>query len=55
MSSELSITTRSQTVGDSYMLFLDSRLNLEHKLCQTAHVNFLQIMAGLNYVACYFL
>lgn len=51
MSSALSITTRRRIVGDSCLLFLDSRLNLEHKLCQSAHVNFPQIVAGLSYMA----
>ena len=51
MPSALSITTRRQIVGDSYLLFLDSGLNLEHKLCQSAHVNFPQITAGLSYRA----
>lgn len=50
-SSALGITTRRQIVGESHLLLLDSGLNLEHKICQPANVNFPQIVAGLSYMA----
>lgn len=51
MSYVLGITTHSQIAGDSYLLFFDSRLSPEHKLCQSAQVNFTQITAELSYMA----
>lgn len=37
-------------MGDSYVLFFDSGLNLEHKLCQSVDINLPEIMVVLNYV-----
>lgn len=54
MSSALKIITHRQIVRDSYMLFFDSGLNLEHKLCQSADINLPGIMVVLSYMAHYF-
>lgn len=52
MSSALGIITQANS--DSCLLFFDSGLNLEHKLCQSAGINLPEIAVVLSFVAHYF-